>query len=740
MSASNAIFTLEGDALPGDAVAAHFEAHEAISEPYAVTVVFSTRDTSFRAGACLRTRVCLLVTAASGETRFFDGIVDRARFTRVVAEERQFELRLRPALAALEHREGCRIFQEKTIVQVVQTLFEEAGFGAKVTWNIAREYEPREFIVQYNESHLNFVSRLLEDNGIFYFFRQGPDGHTMVLGDDASAFEGDAPVHLGLAQGLDLPGVEPLARFSRTRALRTSDVHLRDHDFQRPAVPPEGQLAGQDVVAMSYFEYPGGFTQGAVGSRLAEVRLRELRRDAETCEGESGATGLSVGAPFTVEGAAEPGLDGEYVVTHLTTRGSQTLVGGEENVALRNEFEGIPRAVAYGPPRRARKPRILGVQTAVVTGSSAQEQALHVDEYGRIKVRFFWDRVGQQDHTASCWLRMAQVALGGSMSLPRVGWEVAVAFLDGDPDRPLALGRVYNVEKSPPYALPGAKTTSALKSMSSPGGGGYNEIKMGDSAGGQGVGVHAQKDLNVIIRNDKVEDVGADEERSIAVNGSRSVKVDDSVQVGGNQRVDVGAVRSQNIGANQDITIGGNDTSNATANFIEKIGGDRAHSVGGNWITICNGLTQSVQGNFTRDVGSLELQGTIGSIQDNVVGSLDETVGAVKIQLVNGSHGEQVSADKQETYMAGKLHLTKGPMEATAGGSVTNLVGGLHYRKLGGDLVVNAPMITLLGAVGSLRAGDSEFKLGGGPVVLSAPKIEVKSALVVKMSASMKLG
>ena len=742
MSATTAIFSLEGDAIPTDATTALFEAHEAISEPYSTTIVFGTRDTSFRAEDCLRTRLCLVVTSASGQQRYFDGVVDRARFVRLVDDERHFEMRLRPALAALEHREGCRIFQEKTIVQVVQTLFDEAGFADDVTWQITKEYEPREFIVQYNETHLNFVSRLLEHNGIFYFFRHGPDGHKLILGDAPSTFEvdGPAPVIFGMAQGLGLPGAEPLARFSRSRALRTDHVHLRDYDFERPAVPPEGQQPGREAWPMPYFEYPGGFVQGAVGSRLAEARLRSLRGDADTCEGESRASGLSVGAPFMVEGAAQPCLNGEFITTHLVTRGNQTRTGGSTNVALENRFRGISKGAPYAPPLRARKPLIHGVQTAVVTGSSAQEQAIHVDKYGRIKVRFFWDRVGQQDHTSSCWLRMSQAALGGSMSLPRVGWEVSVAFFDGDPDRPLALGRVYNAEKTPPYALPGAKTSGALKSMSSPGAGGYNEIKMGDSAGGQGLGIHAQKDLNFIVQNDKVEETGANEELTIAVNGIRTVKVNDGVKVSGNQSIDVGAVRSQNIGGDQSITVGGNDTSNATANHVEKVDGNRAYSVGGNWITICNGITQSVTGNFTRDVGSIELQGTIGSINDTIVGALDEKVGAIKVQLVNGSHGEQVTADKQETYMAGELHLTKGGMEATAGGAVTNMVGGLHYRKLGADFVVKSPMITLLGAVGTFRGGGSELKLGGGPVVLKAPTIQVMSGLVVKMSASMKLG
>ncbi|WP_437665483.1 type VI secretion system Vgr family protein [Sorangium sp. So ce1182] len=740
MPASFATFSLEGDKLPADIVVAGFEAVEGISTPYAVEVRFSTSDAAFRVEDCLRSRLCLRVVDSNGAQRLYDGIVDRAGFARVVGEARQFDVRLRPALAALAHREGCRIFQEKTIVQVAQTVFEEAGFGDKVEWRIAKEYEPREFIVQYRESHLNFVSRLLEDNGLFYYFRHEVSGHTMIITDDPASFEVEegAPVLFRMAQG-GLPGALPLANFTRTRALRTSSVQLRDFDFEKPAVKPESSLPRKEAMALPYFEYPSGFTKGSVGARLADARMRELAADADVCQGQSRAAGLKVGEPFAVEGAAEPCLNGEFVVTHLVSRGNQTLTGGETNYDVENHFRGIPKGAPFAAERRARRPRIRGIQTAVVTGSSTQEQTIHVDKYGRIKVRFFWDRQGQQDHTSSCWLRVSQLAMGGSMILPRVGWEVSVAFLDGDPDRPLALGRTYNAEKTPPQSLPAAKASGSLKSMSSPGAGGHNEIGMSDSSGTQGFGVHAQKDLNVTVKNDRVDEVAVNEENHISVNGSRSVKVDESITVSGNQSLDVGAVLSHKITGNQSISVGGNDTSNAISNYVEKITGNRSYTVSGNQITISNGIEQSITGDMSRKVGAVHIAGSLANINDNVLGGMAETVGAVKAQVINGSHGEQISANKDQTSLAAELHLTKGSISQVATG-VTNLVGGLHYQKLNGDLVVQAPLITLLGAVGSFKGGGSELKLGGGPIVIKGAKIAVKGALVVKMGASMKLG
>jgi len=735
-------FSLAGDLLPGDVETDRFEAVEGISEPYTVVVSFTTQSKSFRVEDCLRQRLCLCVVDAAGNTRFYDGVVDQARFVGLVKARRHFEVRLRPALAALAHREGCRIFQEKTIIQVIQTIFQEAGFGDQVEWRNTKEYEPREFIVQYNESHLNFVSRLMEEAGLFYFFHHTVDGHQMIIGDGPSCFgaeDGAERVAFSMSPGLGKS--EGLERFSRTRALRTSHVHVQDFDFEHPDAPPLATLPTEERWSMPFFEYPGGFFKASVGARMADARMRELRGDADVCQGESRAVGMRVGAHFSVAGAAEDCLNGVFITTHLVSRGNQTLTGGgEQNYATRNTFRGIPDGAPYAAPRRARRPRIRGVQTAIVTGSSKQEQALHADKYGRVKVRFYWDRGGQQDHTSSCWIRVAQAHMGGSMILPRIGWEVSVAFLDGDPDRPVILGRAYNAEKSPPYPLPATKTSGSIKTLSSPGGGGHNELIMGDSASQQGFGIHAQKDLNVTVKNDKVEQVGVDEQQHISVNSNTTIGVNETVEVGGDQSIDVGAVMQHRISGDQSITVGGSDTSNAISDCVEKIGGDRSYSVGSTQITISNGIEQQAQGDFTRSVGSLQLVGSISSINDNVLGSLKENTGAVKVQLVNGDHGEQITGDKNQTYLAAELHLTKGGIVNKAGASVTNLVGGLHYQKLDGSYVVKAPTITLLGAVGVFKGGGSELKLGGGPIVLKGGKIAVKSGLLVKMSGSMKLG
>src|SRR6185369_9043018 len=215
-------------------------------------------------------------------------------------------------------------------------------------------------------------------------------------------------------------------------------------------------------------------------------------------------------------------------------------------------------------------------------GPSNEPEAIHVDKYGRIKVRFLWDRSGKTDDTASCWIRASQLGLGGSMILPRVGWEVSVAFLDGDPDRPIVLGRTYNAENTPPYALPGAAADGSFKSAATPGGGGHNEFKMGDAGGSQGFSISAKKDLNSSTGHDKNETVAVNEDHSVGSNYKVVIGADETTTVKGKQSIDVGNALQVKVAGSQTTTVGGSDNVHAKCDFVEKVGGTRDYSVGGN--------------------------------------------------------------------------------------------------------------------------------------------------------------
>jgi type VI secretion system secreted protein VgrG len=729
---------LLSDVLPSDVRVVSYRSEEGISHPYTIEIEIATSDPTFRIDGCLQSRMLLEVhhahAHAQGGVRHFDGLPDRAGFLTHKAPDSFFHLRLRPALAALEHREGSRIFQDESPVDVIKDVLSEAGVDKDVEWRLRQTYAPREFLCQYRENELDFVHRLLEEEGIFYFFLHSAEGHKLVFADDPAAFEpqdGVAKAVLSPRQGGG-PGTQALLNFSRRRSLRPTEIELRDYDFEKPAVFPTASLPAPGPRAIRHFEYPGGFTAGPEGARRANRRISSLRGDTDVCRGKSRATSLVCGTPMSIEGANEAFLSGEFVVTALRSRGRS----GED--ACENEFTAIPKGAPFAAPRRTKKPKIRGVQTAVVTGPSNEPQAIHVDKYGRVKVRFLWDRSGKQDDKSSVWLRVSQLGLGGSMILPRVGWEVSVAFLDGDPDRPIMMGRTYNAENTPPYALPGAAADSSLKSMSTPGGAGHNEIKMSDTAGSQGLSVSAKKDLNVATGNDKNETVGVDETHSVGSNYAVSVGANESVKVGANQSVDVGSALQVKVKGAQSTTVGGNDLVHAKADLVEKVGAARDYTVGGNQITISCGVRQQITGAFTRDVGSLQANVSLASIDDNMLSTYDEKASAAIAHLVAGTSVESVAASKDQTNLAGELHMV-GAI-STEAKAVKNLIGGLHLRNVAGDYVVQASKIVLAGGVGRFNGGGSSIKLNGGPVTLKGSQISIKAVGIVKQAGNLKIG
>ncbi len=736
-------FTLRGDGLPEDVKATNFTCHEALSTLYEVEVEFKTSDASFVVDTLLRKSATLviednassLVPGVPLAVRTVSGICDRAEFLLYDQRDFHFRLRLRPPISALGHREDCRIYQDKSVVDVVNAVLDAAGI-TKREWLLTNQPPPREFIVQYRETELNFVSRLLEDIGIFYWFTHDEGETTIHFGDDLPSVQREPTTPVYLAQESGPSSTDVLHDCTRTYTLGTSDVRLRDYDFEKPEMKPDAQQAAGAPYPMSYYEYPGGFTEGPVGAARANARIRELRRNPDVLRAATRFTSLEVGTLVTTDGVRQDDLNGRFVVTELTIRGTHTHNGKSD---IDTHFAAIPMDQVFAPPRTAKKPRIGGLQTATVMGPTNEEQAIYVDKYGRIKVRFHWDRVGQRDDKASCWLRVMQVPLGGSIIHPRVSWEVSVAFFEGDPDRPFVLGRLYNAEKTPPYALPATKTSGALKSMSTPGAAGHNEINLGDSGGSQGFSTHAQKDMNSTIGNDKTEKVGVDETQNVKVNRSTSVGADQKTTVGGNQSVTVGAVAELKITGDQSVSVSGNSKDDATANYVEKVGSDRSYDVGGHMTVICNTTLATIAGNLNRDVGTAMVAMSIASISDTVGGDYKETISAVRLDLCKGNFNETVSGSKKVMTAAADVHLVKGNWSQTCDGSVLNLVGGLHYHKVAGDFSIKAPNITLVGAVGEHEGGGSNLKLGGGPVVMAGSKISVEAGLLVRLGGGLKL-
>jgi len=411
--------------------------------------------------------------------RFEQGAIGR-RFTR-------YHLRLVPGVWRLQQRVDCRIFQAKTTLEIVQEVLQAAGIpSSALRANLKASYAAREYCVQYQESDWAFICRLLEEEGIFYFFEHRPSQHILVLGDDPSAhgdIAGDATVVFREPSGFN-PENEYVGTFRFAQAVHTGAAALRDYSFIRPNQSLETLDQGELDTDLEAFEYPGFYNAADQGSRLASVRRQEREAERRRAVGHSVCRRLVPGYRFTIANHARDDFNAAYLLTHLVHDAyepqalEQEAPENESETEYRNEFRCIPSSVPFRPRRTTRRPAVRGPQSAVVVGPAGEE--IYTDEYGRIKVQFHWDRVGTSDEKSSCWIRVATPWAGaqwGAIQIPRIGWEVMVAFLDGDLDRPVVIASLYNANQMPPYSLPDNKTQSGIKSASSPGPEGFTEIR-----------------------------------------------------------------------------------------------------------------------------------------------------------------------------------------------------------------------------------------------------------------------
>ncbi len=537
------------------------DVREALNELYDIEIELNTPDPSLDLDLLLGARA-VLVASRGPRHRRFCGIVRRVEPMESWGDRRRVRVWLVPVLWTLSQRSDCRIFQGLSAVQIVQKILRDADLTADaLSVDLRREYPVREYCVQYRETDLAFVMRLLEDEGITFFFRHEHSEEQLVLVDSPS---------FGLVPTLDRRAVpfappqsdrapvEVVHRLGLTRELRPTGVTLRDYDFTRPTSEVDLTRARPrgDAGPRALYDYPGEFTLGDYsvdgqyytehdGSRRAEVRHLEALTPERHAAGSGNVTGFMPGRVFELLGHEHPSLDQRYLLTSVVHRfrAPEELLSGASRAGearseepYRNTFECTPASVAWTPPRRTPRPAVLASQTATVVGPPGEE--IHVDFHGRIKVQFHWDRRGKRDHDSSCWIRVAQTWSGagwGTHFTPRVGMEVVVTFLEGNPDRPLVIGCVPNGSNSTPYLLPDMKTRSTIRSNSTPGGNGYNELRFEDLRGHEQVFVHAQRDLDEEVRRQHTIKTGEDE----------------LITIGANQITNIANVQRINVGADR---------------------------------------------------------------------------------------------------------------------------------------------------------------------------------------------
>ena len=574
-------FSLSIEGVSHDLQVLEFSGREAISQPFAFELELVSERPDLDLESLLHQSAFL---ALSQTGNGIHGQIYRIAQGESGKRLTRYHITLRPQLAYLAHRTNQRIFQHLTVEKIISQVLEEHGIQANAyQFQLGSIYPEREYCVQYDESDLHFVQRLCEEEGIHYHFQYSDQGHVLVFGDDQTPFPKLAPTAYQQDSGLvaDKPVVK---RFGVRVETRTSRVTRRDYDFEKPKLLMEAEATSEFVPDLEDYDYPGRFVERERGKHLSQRALERHRHDFELAQGDSDQPLLVSGHFLALSDHPRASWNDLWLLTEIYHEGKQPQVL-EESVTehseadngfqqgYRNRFSATPWTVPYRPNLEHPKPRILGSQSAVVTGPAGEE--IHCDQYGRVKVQFFWDREGQADDKTSCWLRVSSSWAGdryGAIAIPRIGMEVLVTFLEGDPDQPLVTGCLYHKEHVVPYDLPANKTRTVFKTLSSPGGGGYNEIRIEDKKGEEQIYIHAERDWDENIEHDQKIRIGnerhdtveansysefkAEEHRTTHLDRKSEIKANDHLTIGNNQHIKIGTGQFINAGSEIHLSSG----------------------------------------------------------------------------------------------------------------------------------------------------------------------------------------
>ncbi|MBW2246209.1 MAG: type VI secretion system tip protein VgrG [Deltaproteobacteria bacterium] len=579
-----------------------FTAREEISSPCEVNLSLVSED-EINFDDVIGKEALLTILGDEAD-RYFHGIVNK--FIQTGSRERfnLYQARMVPSLWMLSLEQDCRIFQKKSVTDIVKQVLQDAGITSdRFDFRLQGQYDPKEYCVQYRETDLNFISRLLEEEGIFYFFEHAKDKHLLVFGDSPVNYQpisGEPMVVYNPGHGM-VPEKEAVIKLILSRQIRSGKFTYKDFNFEKPSLDLTVDKLADENKNLEIYDYPGEYLDEDRGKKLAQIRLQEAVMFKDKAEGQSGCPRFIPGFTFTLTKHDCKDFNQEYLLVGVTHTGSQPQVLEEQAdmgaFRYENQFLGIPSSVTFRPERDSPKPVMEGVQTAIVTGPDKEE--IYTDEYGRIKVQFHWDREGKNDEKSSCWIRVSQAWAGagwGAMHIPRVGHEVIVDFLESDPDRPIITGRVYNGSNTPPYELPAEKTKSTIKSMSVPDSGGVNEIRFEDKTGEEQLFIQAEKTLDIRAKDKSREFVG--ESRHLIITENQMEKVD------GDKHLTVGGDHNEKIAGTISI-------QSESGDILEKAGGNYAldaygdiHIKGGSRVVIEAGMQVSLKasGSFI-DIG-----------------------------------------------------------------------------------------------------------------------------------------
>ena len=612
------------------------------------------------------------------DKRYFNGYITEFRYMGQTDRYARYQATIRPWFWFLTRTSDCRIFQEKKVPDIIKEIFQEHGMS-DVEDRLSGTYREWEYCVQYRETDFNFISRLMEQEGIYYYFEHFEDKHMLVLADEVSThnpfpqFE-TIPYHSPSGQ-VSIQEGDHLQTWAVTQSIQPETYAIRDFNFKNPRADllfMHMQPGNHDfpIEYPEIYDYPGEYAERPDGENYVEIRLQELRSQHERVSAGGPCRGMSAGCLFALTEYPREDQNKEYLVlsvSHQINDSSYISGGvGTSGELYHCEAEVMDSAIPYRQARSTPKPIVQGPQTAIVVGRDNDE--IYTDEFGRVKVQFHWDRYGQRNENSSCWIRVSQLWAGakwGAMHIPRIGQEVIVSFLEGDPDKPVITGRVYNADCMPPYDLPANKTQSGIKSRSSKDGtsGNFNEFRFEDKKGEESITLHAEKDLNTTVENDESRNVI--NTRSVTVGASdngRPTETIEALQVHGKRIVD--------IRGNDGLSVSAGDK------------GRKVHIIDGNYELDVD------KGNYLLGVDLGKAQTTV-TVGDFIV---ETTAGNIVMRSPGGGKNTTIDA-------GGAIVLTVG------GNSLTIDTGKVELCSPGGTITIDASGVSVSGAKISSTTG-----------------------------------
>jgi type VI secretion system secreted protein VgrG len=697
-----------------------FTGREGISQLFKFSLDLLSDKNSIAFKDIIGQNVTITVTLADSKERYFNGFVSRFAQSGSSTRFTNYHMEIVPWPWFLTRIADCRIFQNMTIPDIIQKVFQSRGFS-DFKKSLTGSYDAREYCVQYRETDFNFISRLMEQYGIFYYFEHADGKHTMVLADSPSAHQScpnQSSANYNMTAG-DLDSEDVVTSWNMEQELRTGKFSMTDYNFETPGAnlmsnePTVVSVGGNSKFEI--YDYPGDFLNQSQGGKLAKVRMQEEEASHLVAHGSSVCRAFTSGYKFDLKEHYRDDVNSSYVLTeiqHVASVSGSYDHSEAVGAYYSNHFNCIPAAVPFRPPRITPKPFVQGPQTALVVGKSGEE--IWVDKYGRIKVQFYWDRQGKKDENSSCWMRVSQPWGGkgwGAMWIPRMGQEVVVSFEEGDPDRPFISGRVYNADQTVPYTLPDHQTVSSFMSRSSKGGAAanYNEIRFEDKMGSEQIFINAERDMDQRVEVDSREFIGANRHLNVGANQTENIGADKHLNVAANHVEAIGKNMSLTVGVDLMETIGNDQHLNVANNLQENIGKDVNINIGANQIVNMGAdLHVNIGANKVENIGS-NLSLNVGSNRmENVGTDANLTVGGDCNESVGGKLSVSVGGDRHESI--GTVYSLEAGQEVhLKGGSKVIIEGGMQISLIvGGNFVDIGPAgVTIQGTMVKINSGGS---------------------------------